>query len=336
MTIKDIARACGVSVSTVSRVLNNRPDVSSEARRRVLAMVEATGYIPNDSARDLVKSSSVSIGVVVRGTGNLFFSNMLKTIAREIDRRGYTMVLRYIDSDADEVKAAAILEREKKLRGLLLLGGRLDYSPAELSLIGVPYVCCSFTNRFGSLDDKEYSSVSIDDKLTARRAVETLINCGHKSIAAVVPSCKDRSISELRFQGYVDALRENGLEFQPGLLVETGSFEMEDAYRGAKTLIESGAEFSAVFTVSDTAGMAVIKCLTDHGIRVPEDCSVIAIDGLHISEYYNPPLSTMVQPAEEMGMESVSILLGILEEGRSTKHVRVEAKLRKGASVAEK
>ena len=166
MTIKDIARACGVSVSTVSRVLNNRPDVSDEARSRVMAVVEDRGYIPNNSARDLVRSRSDAIGVVVRGTGNLFFSQLLKTISKEIECRGYTMVLHYIDSDADEVKAGAILEREKKLRGLIFLGGRFDYSPAELTLVGVPYVCCTYTNCFGSLREEDYSSVSIDDYRT--------------------------------------------------------------------------------------------------------------------------------------------------------------------------
>ena len=124
MTIKDIAKQCGVSVSTVSRVLNNRPDVSEAVRRRVLAVVEAESYIPNNSARDLVSRQSDAIGVVVRGMGNLFFSDMLKTVSSEIDKSGYNMVLRFIDSDADEIKAGAILEREKKLRALLFLGGR--------------------------------------------------------------------------------------------------------------------------------------------------------------------------------------------------------------------
>ena len=154
MTIKDIARACGVSVSTVSRVLNNHPDVREAVRSQVLQEVERSGYIPNNSARDLVRSRSDAVGVVVRGTGNLFFSDMLKTISGELEQRGYTMVLHFIDSDADEVKAGAILEREKKLRGLLFLGGRFDYSPAELGLIGVPYVCCSYTNSFGSLNEQ--------------------------------------------------------------------------------------------------------------------------------------------------------------------------------------
>ena len=334
MTIKDIARACGVSVSTVSRVLNNRPDVRKDVRDKVLREVEQSGYIPNNSARDLVRSQSDAIGVVVRGTGNLFFADLLKTVGREIDRRGYIMVPRFIDSDADEVKAGAILEREKKLRGLLFLGGRFDYTPAELSLIGIPYVCCSFTNCFGSLDEDAYSSVSIDDFQTAYRATELLIELGHRKIAALVPSCSDHSISELRYDGFRSALRDKDIPFDPELLMETGGcFEMPETYESMRRLLDRGREFTAVLTLSDTAAMAAIKALQDKGRRVPEDCSVIGIDGLKVSEYFIPTLTTMVQPTEEMARESVRILLDTLENGAQTRHIRLEATIRQGASV---
>ena len=333
MTIKDIAKACGVGVSTVSRVLNNRPDVSDEVRRRVLAEVERQGYIPNNSARDLVKSQSDSIGVVTRGIGNPFFSDLLKTITREIDRAGYTMVLRQISSDEDEVKAGAILEREKKLRGIIFLGGRFDYTSAELSLVGVPYVCCSYTNRFGSLRAEDYACVSIDDYLTACRAVEELISLGHRRIAALLPSCHDRSISQLRYKGYCAALSDHGISADPVLIEETGSFDMGDAYRSMLELLERSRDFTAVFTVSDMMAMAAIKALTNHGLRVPEDCSVIAIDGLSMSEYAIPTLTTMVQPTEEMGRESVGILLDMIETKAPPRHVLLEAKLRQGGSV---
>ena len=335
MTIKDIAKACGVSVSTVSRVLNNRPDVSEAVRRQVMAVVERQGYIPNNSARDLVRSQSDAVGVVVRGTGNIFFSDVLKTISREIDAAGYTMVLRQIGSDEDEVKAGAILEREKKLRGLVFLGGRFDYTPPELALVGVPYVCCSFTNCFGTLGDDDYASVSIDDFRTAYRAVEVLLQLGHRRVAALVPSSEDRSISQLRCRGYLAALADNGVAFDPELLAETGGcFEMEDAYRGMSALLDSGADFTAVFVLSDTMAMAAMKALHDHGRRVPEDCSVIAIDGLSMSEYTVPTLTTMVQPAEEMGRESVGILMGMIRGESGPRHLRLEAQLRRGGSVA--
>ena len=136
-TIDDVSRLANVSRATVSRVLTGTRGVREESREAVLRAVEDSGYIPNNSARDLVRSRSDAIGVIVRGMGNLFFADMLKTVSREIETSGYTMVLHFIDSDADEVKAGAILEREKKLRGLIFLGGRFDYTPAELALVGV-------------------------------------------------------------------------------------------------------------------------------------------------------------------------------------------------------
>ena len=336
MTIKDIAKACGVSVSTVSRVLNNHPDVSQSVRERVQTMVESSGYIPNNSARDLVRTQSDAIGVVVRGRGNLFFSAMVKTISREIDSLGYTMVLHFIESDDDEVMAGAILEREKKLRGILFLGGRFDYGAEVLAPIGVPFVCCSYTNCFGTLSDSDYSSVSVDDYQTAYRAVKTLIDLGHRHIAVVLPDCADRSISELRYKGYRAALRDSGIPFDAELLVETdGCFEMPEAYAGTGRLIESGADFTAVFTLSDTTGMAAIKALEDHGRHVPEDCSVIAIDGITVSEYVTPTLTTMVQPVEEMGRESVRILADMIEQRCTSRHLRLEAQLRQGGSVRQ-
>ncbi len=334
MTIKDIAKKCGVSVSTVSRVLNNRPDVSDAVRKQVMAAVEACGYIPNDSARDLVRSRSDAVGVVMRGIGNLFFSDLFKTVSREIDRRGYTLVLRQIDSDADEVMAGAVLEREKKLRGLIFLGGRFDYTPDTVASIGVPFVCCSYTNCFGSLPDSAYSSVSVDDFRTAYQAVSHLIRLGHRRIAALVPSTSDRSISELRCNGYLAALRDHGIPFDPSLLRETGGcFGMAETYEGMSALLGSGASFTAVLTLSDTTAIAAIKAVCDHGRRVPEDCSVIAIDGLTVSEYTVPTLTTMVQPAEEMGIQAVAILMDILEKGSGSRHVRLDASLREGGSV---
>ena len=334
MTIKDIAKACGVSVSTVSRVLNNHPDVSRSVREKVSSTVERLGYIPNNSARDLVRTRSDNRGVIVRGQDNLFFSAMVKTISREIESRGYTMVLHFIGSDDDEVMAGAILEREKKLRGLIFLGGRFDYSAETLAPVGVPFVCCTYTNCFGTLDEKDYSSVSIDDYMTAYRAVRTLIDLGHKRIAVVAPATDDRSISELRYKGYRAALEDGGLDFDPELLVETeGFFEMPKAYEGTVKLAERGPDFSAVFALSDTTALAAVKALEDHGRRVPEDCSVIAIDGLTVSEYANPTLTTMVQPVEEMGRQSVAILADMIEQRRKSCHLRLEACLRPGGSV---
>ena len=206
-------------------------------------------------------------------------------------------------------------------------------APAELSLVGVPYVCCSFTNSFGTLPEDAYASVCIDDFRTAYLAVEKLISRGHRRIAALVPSCSDHSISELRYDGYCAALRANGIEPDPALIAECGGcFTLPESYEGMKRLLESEADFSAVFVLSDTTAIAAIKALEDAGKKVPEDVSVIAIDGIDVSAYTTPTLSTMVQPAGEMGRESVELLLEVLNGGPK-RHIRLEAAFREGASI---
>lgn len=334
MTIKDIAAHSGVSVSTVSRVLNNRPDVSDAIRKRVLDVVKEFGYIPNNSARDLVKTRSDTIGVITRGIGNLFFSDMLKTVIREIDKAGMTMVLRQIGSDEDEVRAAAELEREKKLRGLIFLGGRFDYTPEELRTIHVPFVCCTYTNSFGTLELEDFASVSVDDQQTAFDAVEYLISLGHRRIAALVPGCNDRSISELRYNGYRAALFSNDIPFDKELLVEMdGCYDMEAAYRAAAELAMRKTPFTGLFVLSDTMAIAASKALWENGIRVPEDCSVIGIDGLKMSEYMVPTLTTMVQPGEALARESVEILMDMVLRDKPPRHTVLEATLRVGGST---
>ena len=333
MTIKDIARLCGVSVSTVSRVINDRPDVSPAVRAAVLEAVRKSNYIPNNSARVLVSSSSDAVGLVVRGLSNPFYSDIIKVIGRSIDEAGYTMVMQQIGSREDEIQCGAVMEREKKLRGIVFLGGRSDYTAEELRPITVPFVCCSYDNSFGSLGADRLSTVSIDDGQTAYRAVSRLCALGHRRIAALVSETDDRSISELRYRGYAKALREFGLEPDPALVASAGSFGMRDAYEATMRLLDSGAEFTAIFCISDMMAIAAIKALEDRGRSVPGDCSVIGIDGLEFSEYTRPTLTTLVQPRERMGAESVRILLDMIEGRGGNRQVMLETELRPGASV---
>ena len=299
----------------------------------MLTVVEAESYIPNNSARDLVSRQSDAIGVVVRGMGNLFFSDMLKTVSSEIDRSGYNMVLRFIDSDADEIKAGAILEREKKLRALLFLGGRYDYTPAELSLIGVPYVCCSYTNSYGTLPPESYSSVSIADEQEAYRAVSELYKNGHRRIAVLTADPDDSSISQLRYLGYQRALRDFGLTEHPEDLICAEDFTIANAYAAMQKRLRSPADFTAVFAIADDMAIGAMRALRESGCSIPEDCSVIAIDGISVSEYIHPMLTTLCQPMTAMGETSVGILLDIIEGRSGHRHVTLPTELRKGASV---
>ena len=332
VTIRDIAQRCGVSVSTVSRVLNSHPDVSEAVRERVLEAVREAHYVPNNSARDLVRPQSDSIGLVVRGIGNLFFSPVIHAVEQAVDAAGYTLVLHQIRSGEDELQAAASLARSKRLRGLVLLGGCFDYTPEDTAALDIPFVCCTYTNSFGTLQRAGYSSVSIDDQAEAYRAVRELTRRGHRRIAVLLDSVQDHSISELRYKGYCRALADSGIPLDPALVEETGAFDMASAYEGTRKLLER-TDFTAVFIIADSMAVAAMKALCDGGKRVPEDCSVIAIDGVELSAYTVPTLTTLIQPTEELGDEAVRILLDMVEGRAGNRHVQLQTALRFGGSV---
>lgn len=333
-SIKDIAQHCGVAISTVSRVLNNHPDVSEETRERVLSAVRDLRYIPNTSARNLVRSSSDTIALLVKGVSNPFFSKLIKTIDREITLRGYTLELHQMDTSEDELRIGAQLTNERKLIGILFLGGRFNYSPEEMALIQVPSVFCTYSNSFGTLDAGAYSSVAIDDKQAARDAVDTLVALGHRRIAILTANEDDNSISELRFQGYKDALQKHGIPFDPNLVACTGTFsDMRAIYEATSRLIRRDDSFTAIFAIADLMAIAAIKALNDHGRSVPQDCSVVAIDGLDLSEYTLPTLTTLVQPTEEMGLACARSLLDLIESPAKHRQYTFETVLRPGGSV---
>ena len=333
MTIKDVAAYCGVSITTVSRVLNNHPDVRDGVREKVLKAVQELHYIPNASARDLGKAQEDTIGVILRGAANPFLTSVLRSVEQAVAAAGYTMALHQIGTDDDEVAAGAGLVRAKRLRGLIFLGGSFDYTPERVANLGVPYVCCTFTGTFGSVDKAAYSSVSIDDYATAYEAVKRLTDKGHRRIAVLLGSAADRSISELRYRGYLAALRDAGIEPDPAMVAESGSFEMADVYEATRRLIARRRDITALFTISDLMGIAAIKALHSDGVRVPQDCSVISIDGLEMTKYTVPTLTTLAQPGDVMGAEAVRILVSVLKGEAAHTHLRLTTTLREGETV---
>ena len=334
MTIKDVAARAGVSVSTVSRVLNNRPDVSASARARVLEAVRELRFVPNNAARDLVTPQLTSIGLVVRGAENPFYTPIIHAVEEACDVAGYTMVLHQIPVDAPETEEAALAVRSKRLKGVIFLGGRFDYTEAQAESVGVPFVCCTNTNDFGDLPKDSFSSVSIDDIQVGRDATRALIEQGHRNIAIVLDSVRDRSISELRFSGYRQALEEAGITPDDDLVVQTVSFTMEASYRSVARLLERRRDFTGIFCVADTLAIAAHRAIHDAGLNVPHDVSLVAVDGLEISRYTIPALTTFCQPQEILGRRAVEILVNVLDHGAGHVHERLPTTLRRGGTLA--
>jgi LacI family transcriptional regulator len=280
-----------------------------------------------------VKSKSEGIGLVVRGVGNPFYTQIIHAVERAIDAAGYTLVLHQISTDDDEIMAGASLARAKKLRGLIFLGGKGDYQSSDIEILNVPFVCCTYTVRFTPLPRESYSSVAIDDKMEGYRATRFLLENGHRKIGVIINSKHDRSIGELRYMGYCQALEEAGIALDETLLEEAGAFSLSATYKATQRLLERRSDLTAIFTYSDSMAVAVAKAVGDMGRRVPEDCSLIAIDGLEISSYFVPVLTTMVQPQTELGTTAVQTLIDMVEGRTGNRHILLPAKLRVGGSV---
>ncbi len=331
--IKSVAAYCGVAISTVSRVLNNRPDVSQKTRENVFAAVQKLGYVPNNSARNLAKTGSDCVVIIARGRGNPFLVRIISAAEECIRENGCFSVIRPIDSQEDELRTASVLVAENKPLGVLLVGGRSDYTQEDIDVLGVPFVCVSFTNAFGTLDEHVCSSVSIDDAAEAQRAVTHLIKNGHRSIATLLAVEEDRSISDLRKAGYCAALVEAGIPIDEGLIEYCGSFDMEDAHAAALRLFDRRRDFTAIFAITDLFAVASIKAAAERGIKVPDDLSIMGMDGLPFTRYTLPELTTLEQPAERMGEESALLLFSMLRSKNNARHLTLPAKLRYGGTV---
>jgi LacI family transcriptional regulator len=195
-------------------------------------------------------------------------------------------------------------------------------------------VFCTYTNSFGTLDASAYSSVAIDDKQAACDAVDTLVSLGHRKIAILTANENDKSISELRFQGYKDALEKHGIAFDPNLVAATGTFsDMRAIYEATSRLVRRDNSFTAIFAIADLMAIVAIKALSDHGRNVPQDCSVVSIDGLDLSEYTLPTLTTLVQPTEDMGLACAKSIIDLIKHPGKHRQFTFETVLRPGGSV---
>ena len=250
--------------------------------------------------------------------------------------RSEGILLRYLAEAYRSLdRTVPIEKRDERLRDIIFLGGRSDYSPEEVSLLGVPYVCCSYTNSYGTLPPESYSSVSIADEQEAYRAVSELYKNGHRRIAVLSAAPDDSSISQLRYLGYQRALRDFGLTEHPENLICAEDFTIANAYAAMQKRLRSPADFTAVFAIADDMAIGAMRALRESGRSIPEDCSVIAIDGISVSEYIHPMLTTLCQPMTAMGEASVEILLDIIEGRGVHRHVTLPTALREGASVRQ-
>ena len=321
MTIKDLAAKTGYGVATVSRVLNNHPNVSEKARQAILEAVRESGFQINANAQQLKQLHSSSILVVVKGTANELFAELVENIQACIAPAEYPLLVDYLDENANEVLRAVQLCREKKPRGLLFLGGNRENFLADFHKIDIPSVL--ITNDASGLPFENLSSVSTDDRAAARCAMDTLLGLGHRHIAVIGGDPSVSDTSRLRYEGCLAALAESGAEFDETRDYQAVRFSYADGYAAAQALLRTGRQYTALFAASDVMAIGAIRALWDAGLRVPEDVSVIGFDGLPLGSYLVPQLSTIAQPVPSIAERSVALLIACIEEGVAARYETV-------------
>lgn len=320
MTIKDLAEKTGYGVATVSRVLNNQPNVSSKARQAILQAVEESGFQINTNAKQL-KQHATSILVIVKGTSNELFGQMIERIQHLVADTRYPLHVDYMDEDNNEVLRAVQLCREKKPLGILFLGGNMHNFMADFHKIDIP--CVLVSNDASGLPFENLSSVCTDDRQAARCAIDSLIALGHRQIAMVGGNRECSDTSRLRFEGYLQSLESHGIEFDADTGYQMARYSCRDGYDATQRLLSSGRTFTALFAVADVVAIGAIRALQDYGLRVPEDVSVMGFDGLPLGTYLVPRLTTVAQSAGVMAQRSVELLLERIEHGGEACHETV-------------
>ena len=332
MTIKDLAEKTGYSVATISRVLNNHPNVSRKTREEVSRAVEESGFQINTNAKQLKQRAS-SILVVVKGTSNEMFSEMVETIQNLISQTSYPLYVDYMDEDANEVLRAIQLCGEKKPLGILFLGGNSQNFRKDFAKIDIP--CVLVSNDASGLPFANLSSVSTDDRQAARCAMDSLIALGHRKIVIVGGDRDISDTSRLRYEGCLQSFRNHGIAYDEELDYQGVRFSCQDGYNATQQLLADNRQFTALFAEADVMAIGAIRALRESGKRVPEDVSVMGMDGLPIGDYLVPQLTTVAQSVSSMAQRSVEILMDGIENGAQCRHETIPFRIYRRESVRE-
>lgn len=328
MTIKDLSRETGYSVGTVSRVLNHHPNVSEKARKTILAAIEKSGFEPNENARILKQGKSEGILALVKGRRNELFAQIIEHLQHFFAETDYSLTAHYFDENDNEVLQAVQLCSIRKPQGLLFLGGNSSNFLSDFGQIDIPAVL--LTDNAENLPFRNLSSVFTDDSAAAECAVNHLIENGHRKIAVIGGDIKVSDTSAQRFEGCLKAMLRGGL--RPTTYVQA-LFSYDGGFAAMQSILASEERPTAVFAMSDVMAIGAIRAICDAGLRVPEDISVCGIDGLDISNFINPCLTTIRQDSEQIALHGARLLIDTLERRRSAMHEIIPFELRKRGSV---
>jgi len=298
-TIKDVAKLAGVSISTVSRVINNSKPVSPEIRKKVLEIIEEISYKPNEIARTLVTKKSFLIGVIVTDLGNSYVAEMVRGIEEIGKMYDYDILLCSTFGDKTaELKYIQLLNR-KQVEGIILISDLLDKDIKEqLKGYRVPFV---YLSRYSY--EKECPTVAIDDLDASYEMTNYLLNLGHKNIAYISNDINENSLESLKLEGYKKAVEENvkGKE----TVIYTKGRKIVDGYSIGKDVLNLKDQVTAVFCSNDEIAIGLINFLYDNNISVPNEISVAGYGDISLASVLRPRLTTVKEPFYDMGAVAI-------------------------------
>ncbi len=311
VTIQHIAERAGVSISTVSRVFNDSAGVKESKRQAVMDAAAALDYRPNLFAQGLASGQSMSVGVLTQNFGSAFYDGILRGIIAGLDNSNYAPL--FADGrwrlDIEERALQTLLDR--RVDGLILVGPQQSADLLKQLAQQLPLVIISRI-----VEGFEKVCLTVDNYDAGYRATKYLLDRGHHQIAHITGVLSESRVlrdAADRFAGYRDALLDAGLEPDPDLIVE-GNFRTQSGLLAIETLLSRGRPFSALFVANDQMASGVRLGLYRRGIRVPDDIALIGFDDQPHSAYMIPPLTTIRQPAEEMGSIAAEAILNQLDD----------------------
>lgn len=312
LTIKDIAREAGVSITTVSRVLNNKEDgTSKETREKVLLVMKDLNYQPNKLARGLVTKRSNMLGLIVPNISNPYFPELCRGAEDEANLRNYSLIICNSDDQSQKEENYLRLLQEQQVDGILLSSkNRLSQTSKDLLQSGrIPYIL------FDRGDEaSNQSGVFLDNEKGGYLAGKHLTDLGHTKIACLTGPTEIRN-SQQRLTGFQLALAEAGVEIPPSFIL-VGDFQMETAYKIAKEFLQLNS-VTAIFAGNDLMACGVYRAAHELGIQIPGQLSIIGFDDIPLVTALIPKLTTIRQGTYEMGRKAIELLINELENKSS-------------------
>jgi DNA-binding LacI/PurR family transcriptional regulator len=327
VSIKDIAKAAGVSHPTVSRALSDSPQISEETKVRIQRLAQEMGYSPNALARGLVTRQTYSVGVVVTTIADPFVAEIVQGIEATAHDHGYTVILCNSESAPEREIASVEMLRSKRVDGVIVTASRVGALYLEyLEQIGGPIV---LINNHNEESGRYTFSVSVDNRHGGRLAAEHLVQLGHRRIAYVAGPANHSSDLD-RLAGYRQALVEGGIEPDPALVVP-GNGRPSGGEEALQAILALDPRPTAIFCYNDMTAIGLIHAAQQAGLSIPQDMAVVGFDDILFASYLYPPLTTVAQPKVEMGQRAMHMMLSLItakeESEEDLANVVVQGKL---------